>query len=408
MGDAVPSRDHYATLGIEGSATADEIRRAFRALAARYHPDKNPGDKGAATRFKRINAAYQVLSDEGKRAEYDRLTRPIDDEDEVPPRVPDPPKAKPKPSGPKKRTTTEARPDPKYEPERELLRDNYVVVTTRRVMFPGDRSYAVEKILGVHFVHHGRDLMLVVGGLGLLFGAILVGADDHLRAGTTLGVMGGSAVVRFFSRSPMYSARLILAGGNADSPASPNAGWARDIVRAVESVARVRAAAVSTSNAIAETLGGAMASFVAVAVCWTVAAQFETKKPTPPEPVVTAATYPAVTAPAETATAVSQSRPTRPAKGPVLRAASARPQGPASTARPASDPCGGDARCRCAAKSGCPECVKTCQANSSSGVDACIRYCLTDTAVDGETVVAPPSGKGGAPSAGEIERAAPF
>lgn len=66
-------KDYYKTLGVERKASADEIRSAYRKLAMQYHPDKNPGDKKAEDKFKEINEAYQVLSDDQKRAHYDRL-----------------------------------------------------------------------------------------------------------------------------------------------------------------------------------------------------------------------------------------------------------------------------------------------------------------------------------------------
>jgi molecular chaperone DnaJ len=65
-------RDPYDILGVERSATQDEIKAAFRRLASLHHPDKNPGDDGAHLRFKEINAAYQILSDPQKRAAFDR------------------------------------------------------------------------------------------------------------------------------------------------------------------------------------------------------------------------------------------------------------------------------------------------------------------------------------------------
>ena len=67
-----PSKDLYEILGVSREASADEIKRAYRKLAFKCHPDKNPGDKQAEERFKEASLAYDVLSDPAKRAEYDR------------------------------------------------------------------------------------------------------------------------------------------------------------------------------------------------------------------------------------------------------------------------------------------------------------------------------------------------
>jgi molecular chaperone DnaJ len=64
-------KDYYGTLGVKPTATAEEIRKAFRKLARKYHPDVNPNDKKAEERFKEISEAYSVLSDEKRRKEYD-------------------------------------------------------------------------------------------------------------------------------------------------------------------------------------------------------------------------------------------------------------------------------------------------------------------------------------------------
>ncbi len=66
-------KDYYKILGVERKSSADEIRTAYRKLAMQFHPDKNPGDKKAEDKFKEINEAYQVLSDDKKRARYDQL-----------------------------------------------------------------------------------------------------------------------------------------------------------------------------------------------------------------------------------------------------------------------------------------------------------------------------------------------
>ena len=70
-------RDPYDILGVDRSATQDEIKGAFRRLASQHHPDKNPGDDSAQQRFKELNAAYQILSDPQKRAAFDRFDAEI-------------------------------------------------------------------------------------------------------------------------------------------------------------------------------------------------------------------------------------------------------------------------------------------------------------------------------------------
>ena len=60
-------RDYYEVLGIQKNASTEEIKRAYRKLAGKYHPDRNPGDKSAEEKFKEIGEAYEVLSDSDKR-----------------------------------------------------------------------------------------------------------------------------------------------------------------------------------------------------------------------------------------------------------------------------------------------------------------------------------------------------
>ena len=65
--------DYYEVLGVNRDASDAEIKSAFRKLAKQYHPDLHPGDKAAEQKFKDINEAYEVLSDEKKRAQYDQF-----------------------------------------------------------------------------------------------------------------------------------------------------------------------------------------------------------------------------------------------------------------------------------------------------------------------------------------------
>ena len=63
--------DYYEVLGVPKTASADDIKKAYRKLAFKYHPDQNPGDKVAEEKFKQVTAAYDVLGDENKRRQYD-------------------------------------------------------------------------------------------------------------------------------------------------------------------------------------------------------------------------------------------------------------------------------------------------------------------------------------------------
>src|ERR1017187_625692 len=68
-----PKHEYYETLGVERKASVDEIRKAYRKLARKYHPDLNPGDKSSEDRFKNVQEAYDVMSDPKKRQMYDQL-----------------------------------------------------------------------------------------------------------------------------------------------------------------------------------------------------------------------------------------------------------------------------------------------------------------------------------------------
>ena len=69
----MPKRDYYEVLGIDRNAGQDEIKKAYRKLALKFHPDRNPDDRKAEERFKEATEAYEVLRDQSSRARYDRF-----------------------------------------------------------------------------------------------------------------------------------------------------------------------------------------------------------------------------------------------------------------------------------------------------------------------------------------------
>ena len=69
---ASKKRDYYEVLGVDRSATPEQLKKAYRKLAVQYHPDKNPGDKEAEEKFKELGEAYEALNDPQKRAAYDQ------------------------------------------------------------------------------------------------------------------------------------------------------------------------------------------------------------------------------------------------------------------------------------------------------------------------------------------------
>src|SRR5881628_4160501 len=70
---ATEKRDYYEVLGVERGATDEEVKRSYRKLAVKFHPDKNPDDPHAEEKFKELGEAYDVLIDPDKRAAYDRF-----------------------------------------------------------------------------------------------------------------------------------------------------------------------------------------------------------------------------------------------------------------------------------------------------------------------------------------------
>lgn len=182
--DFLSERDLYKVLGVKSDASEDEIRAAFKNLAAKHHPDRNPNDPKAAQRFKRLNAAYQVLSDPTQRSVYDQLTEPTQDlDDKSSSSAPAKGKAKPEPEPRRAKKTTareaEEESDSGPEAERSLVEDQTVTVTTWRVEFRNGAVYPIEHLHDARAHYQGRDLTsLGLGLCALIIGAIALAAQS--------------------------------------------------------------------------------------------------------------------------------------------------------------------------------------------------------------------------------------
>src|SRR5262249_19589508 len=96
---SVKHKDYYRVLGLKRGATDDQIRRAFRILARKYHPDVNLGDRRCEDKFKEINEAYEVLGDSEKRGQYDQIGAMWNAGTGFPPPPPTPRNSHPDPRG---------------------------------------------------------------------------------------------------------------------------------------------------------------------------------------------------------------------------------------------------------------------------------------------------------------------
>ena len=93
------SKDYYAELGVKKDASAEEIKKAYRKLARKYHPDSNAGDASAEAKFKEVSEAYDVVGDAKKRKEYDEARRLFGSGGKAEPAVRDEPEGRPAPQG---------------------------------------------------------------------------------------------------------------------------------------------------------------------------------------------------------------------------------------------------------------------------------------------------------------------
>lgn len=163
-------RDYYAILGVAETASDEEIKRAYRRLALRHHPDRNPGDRRAEERFKELSEAYAVLMDPTRRREYERLRRGRGEG---------------------------ARPSPPGWREEELFRDLFTDPRTASVFEDLSREWTR---MGLRFdeaflrevFFRGRGV-IVVGPSGIRWVGSFGGRAPAERAGEERGAAGGPA-----------------------------------------------------------------------------------------------------------------------------------------------------------------------------------------------------------------------
>lgn len=223
-------------LGADPSASEAEIRAAFRRMAAQYHPDRNPNDPHAATMFKRINAAYQVLSDASKRAVYDSFTNPIDDEPPQPGPSTSKQKKRTKPQRKSQRRAKPAATPPPTTSEREILRDARVVVTDQRILLPG-REYLFSELRGVQFVQHTRNHLVPIAIVVTFVVVGLLWTDPSYRGQWVWFVFLGlcARFLLYLLFTPTFIVRLWTEHAvRIDAARATNAAWSADVVRAVD------------------------------------------------------------------------------------------------------------------------------------------------------------------------------